>query len=147
MAGMLSFGAEATAQVRSGLLSPVQLILDDEVVELVQSILSLVGLLAELLEQPLQARLVGEVPPLDLVLQPSGVHHLAFDLVKVEAELGAGHVGFHQVVGELVEDLAEEPVRRSESRLHLLHRHRQRWIRLAAEEIGLSGWWTDQWTV
>jgi hypothetical protein len=32
---MLSFGAEAITQLRTGLSSPIQLVLDDEVVELV----------------------------------------------------------------------------------------------------------------
>jgi hypothetical protein len=133
MAGMLSFAAEAIAQLWSGLSSPIELVLDHEVVELVQSILSLIGLLAQVLEQTLQARVPSQVPPLGRLQQPFSVQHLLSDLHKVEAELGAGHVRL--VIRQLVEDLAEEPIRRSESHLHLLLRHRQRWIRLAAEEI------------
>jgi hypothetical protein len=50
MADMLSLSGEATAQFQSGLSSAVVLVLDHEVLELVQGVLSLVGLLAEPLE-------------------------------------------------------------------------------------------------
>jgi hypothetical protein len=50
---MQCLSAEAVARFRGGLPGAVELVLDHEVVELVQSILCLVGFLAEVLQQRL----------------------------------------------------------------------------------------------
>uniref|UniRef100_M8CH15 Uncharacterized protein n=1 Tax=Aegilops tauschii TaxID=37682 RepID=M8CH15_AEGTA len=99
MATMESMTTKTITQLRGGLLGAVQLVLDHEVVELVQGVFSLIGLLAQVLQQALQARVAAHIRVLRCVQQPLHVLELGFDLLGVEAELRAGHVGCSQEGG------------------------------------------------
>lgn len=91
--------------------------------ELIEHVLGLVGLVAQRAQQSAQAGVVAHVPAHGCGQQPLGVLQLVLGVQEVAAELGAGHVGGHQLVGQLGEHLAEEPVGRADSHLHLHGSH------------------------
>ena len=62
------------------------------------------------------------------------------DLLGVEAELLAGHIGGNQVIRQLIEQLADEPAGHAHRRLHLLKARRQEFI-LVCEVLV---WWIDR---
>ena len=97
---------DVNAQKWHGMVRVVELVLDHEVVELIEGILSLVSLRGELLQQPLEPRVVV-VPPLGRVQKCLRVHQVLFDFLGVEAELLAGHIRGNQVIGELIQQLAD----------------------------------------
>ena len=99
-----------------GALEPVMYL---EVLELIQQVLSLVGVPAQRWQKVLQARFVANVAHLGVVQQASRVRQLGLDLLGVVAELEAVHVRCHRGFGQHREHLAEQRGRWAESRRHL----------------------------
>jgi len=111
--------AESSAKIRHRVLGAVKLVLDDKVVELIQGILSLVGLGIELLHQARQTGVVVHAPPMGLVQKPLRERHITFDLVGVKTELRACNVRLDKLIGQVIQHAANEPTRCANSRIHL----------------------------
>lgn len=117
---MASMTSKLITQIRYGIVGAVEIILDDEVVELIQCILSLVSLGAELLHQPLETVVVNHATSLSLVQQSLREHQVTLYLPAIEAELSASNIRPHKLIGKQSQHAVDEPGGEANRRLHLL---------------------------
>ena len=110
--------AGATAGVLiGGVVGAVELVLDAEVVELVQHVVSVERQVSQLLEELLERR-AAYVFALRVVEHPLRVEQLHLEGVHVGSELPAGRPRLHQAVRDGAAGLAHHPPRRAHGGIH-----------------------------
>jgi len=100
-----------------GLVRPLQLVLDAEVLQLIQHVVGAVRLVLEL-QQELPQRRAADVPATGVVEQPLGVQELQLEGADVGAELRAGRPRLEQAVRHGAQRPAHHQTRCADGEIH-----------------------------